>query len=179
VSDLSANEIQRPATFKIRGQLFILFVVVLSVLAMEWLESIVINKSDGHGPALFLMLAMLVISLLGANAAALGSDVVIDDSGISRKFLGIAWRKIQWDNVQIIKTRKNLESGFRSRQVRGFYVMPSKRSGGISYMSGSIMFPEKFENMDQLLVLLNYYIGKYSIKIETTANGITTSNTSL
>ena len=170
------DNLRLPAEFKFKNQILAFISMCLFSFGFLAFTLIAIRHGIGLGWGLFFtFLAMFLLLLTGITIAG-QSDIIIDDQGISRRLFWITWRSIRWDNIQVIKTFHVVAQGFRPKSVRAFAIYPSVKLPGKLTLpgSGSIAFTEGFENIGQLIELINYYATKYEIKIEIQANGIKT-----
>lgn len=173
------SELSLPAIFKFKNQMPIFFGLCIFAFACVSFTLFAISHGSGLGFGMFLMLLCLFILVLTGITILGQSNIVIDDQSISRSVFGKTWRTMRWDNVLIISTFPIVQQGFRPRTVRGFSICPSVKPIGKSYLSGKIGFTDGFENMDQLIELINHYASIHGIKLENQANGIRTLVTRL
>lgn len=171
------DDLSLPVVFKYKNRILLIIggcVLVFggwATLCAMVLDAI--RHGSGFGFAALITFVNLINSVVFGIAIAGQSDIVIDDQGISRRFFGKKWQTIRWDNVQVIKTFPVGARGFPTKIIRAFTICPTVQPLGISYRSGKIGLTDGFENMEQLIELLNHYVSKYEIKIEVQSNGVT------
>lgn len=160
------GELGLPAVFKYKRQIPNLIASLVFVGAI-WGGTIF---AISHGIAFVWGALMLFLSMFNSIVAGLAiageSDILIDAQGISRRFLGKTWQSIRWDNIRVIKTFPVGGAGFAPRIVKAYTICPAQKPHGLSYRGGKIGFWSTFNNMDQLVALMNLYIQKYKIKVE-------------
>lgn len=108
----------------------------------------------------------LVIGFVGGILILGFSDIVIDNENISRSFFGIILQAKSWSSIEKLVVRHIVYQDLNRRKlIRGF-TFRGRKSGGVMPNWVGLDFIEKAEHMNDLLNLLNYYIAKHGITIE-------------
>lgn len=168
------NGLRKPTIFKYKHQMLMLIASFVIAFGFGGFTFFAISHGIGLIYGVLFIFLTLIYFLLAGVAIAAQSDILIDDQGISRRLLGKTWRTIQWSDIKVIWTFPVTAKGFQSKAGKGFAIYTSVKPIGISYLSGGIGFTDGFENMDQLIELINHYVSKHGIKIEIQANGVKT-----
>jgi len=134
-----------------------LFIVakIRSQIGLEWLISLVFF------PILLVSSFVMILSLM---------DIMINELGISRRFLGMTWQSIEWRNVKVIKIFDGIDR--EQGKITYFNVFPIIPSKFRIVPGGKIIFNDawmvdflKFKN------IINGYILINKISIERKING--------
>jgi hypothetical protein len=99
------------------------------------------------------------------------SDILIDNRGISRYLFGKIWQDIPWEDIRLIKTYP-LTDYNTFKKTTAFNIFPSIGSSANSRWFNRIFFVEGAENMSVMLEIMNHYILKYHIEIESYMDGV-------
>lgn len=171
MTDLDESIDRGERVFKIKYYLIkIIFVNIFTL----WIAAFAIF-SITHGGGLFLGVVLSLVAIIlvpsGLGMVNRFSEIVIDDQGVSRRIFGRTLQAVRWEDVKIIKKFRIVSAGFYSRVVDSYSIYPLVKPTGVFVVTGSIGFSEGFENMEQLIGLLNYYICKHDIKVEIPSNG--------
>lgn len=114
--------------------------------------------------ALFGLIFLGSISIMGCVLVASRADVVVSDTGLSRCLWGRTLRKISWENIKKIRVLKTYHRGYR-KKVRVFHVFPARPSGFRLSPSGKIFFDES-EDLSELIEHMNRHIAAHGIPVE-------------
>lgn len=155
----------KPVVFKIKGQIIALlwlcffnFLFGFALIKMIRYEQITFSGVFG------IVTLLIVFWIIGVMIMTARSDVMIDDQGISRCFLGKIWRTIRWDNITLI-TAFPVSDGF-GKITRAYNIFPIVKPHFSFNPSGKMTFSEYMTDTPKLVELLNHYVLKYDIKIE-------------
>ena len=105
-------------------------------------------------------LLMTVVVLLGS------SDVVVDESGLSWQVARLTWKQIQWSEVQRVRVREFPDYAQKCDVTT--YVFEIGKS---HFLHRGSCIDENIENYGAMLRLLNYFIEKYHIPINSEIKG--------
>ena len=114
--------------------------------------------------ALFGLILLGCFSLIGWFLVSSMADVVVSDTGVSRRLWGRTLRGISWGNVKKIRVWKMYHRGYR-REVRVFWVFPVHPSRFRFTLSGKIWFEEP-SDMSGLIEHMNRHIAAHGIPVE-------------
>jgi hypothetical protein len=112
---------------------------------------------------IFIIFSLIFFSTTIVNMLLLKSDIVIDESGISMVLFSINWKFIMWS--QVSKIRLMDMTDYSRGLVTWFFIERLGGSRVYFFRSGSIIFNEKINNIDDLLNTINVYSHKYDITI--------------
>lgn len=104
----------------------------------------------------FSLIAWFVITSL--------ADVVVSETGVSRRLWGLTLRQISWVNVKKIRVWKMYHQAYR-RKVRVVWVLPVHPSRFRFTPSGKIAFDEP-SDMTGLIEHMNRHIAGHGIPVE-------------
>jgi hypothetical protein len=104
------------------------------------------------------------ISLIGWFVITSRADVVVSETGVSRRLWGRTLREISWGNIKKIRVFKMYDQAYR-RKVRVFHVFPVRPSGFRLSPSGKIWFDEP-EDLSALIEHMNRHIAAQRIPVE-------------
>jgi|SRR5579864_1549204 len=153
--------------FHFKGQLY--FLIAVYAIGGLFLFLGVAIETGRHGAVTFgeaiIFAAFLLFLIMGTMRFLDTSDIVVNDLGISRSILGWPWKTIQWENVRLITAFP--VSGGPDYSARAFNIFPIVKPKIRLMPSGKIMFDDKVQNASALVDLLNQYVLKHGIKIET------------
>ena len=138
-------------------KLVILILMVAQLVAKNYL---------GASVCFFGFLLFLFVGLVNVIVT---SDIVINDTGISRGAFGKVWLTIAWSNVSYIKIFDELDGGGKY-----FNIYPSTKPRPRLLLNGKMAFNDKMERSVDFIKLMNVYILSYNIKIESIVGGIKT-----
>ena len=137
-------------------------------VAVDGLAAIVVISTIRHGKiadaALFGLIFFGSFSLIGWFLIAGSADVVVSETGVSRRLWGRTLREISWGNVKKIRVWKMYHRGYR-RKVRIFWVVPVHPSRLRLTPSGKISFDEP-SDMSGLIEHMNRHIAAHGISVE-------------
>jgi len=114
--------------------------------------------------ALFGLIFLGSISIMGCFLVASRADVVVSETGVSRCLWGRTLREISWGNIKKIRVFKMYDQAYR-RKVRVFHVFPVRPSGFRLSPSGKIWFDEP-EDLSALIEHMNRHIAAQRIPVE-------------
>jgi hypothetical protein len=97
------------------------------------------------------------------------SDIVVEESGISRVFLGRRINFIAWCDIGLVTVFTLSPSGAR-RSITGYNVVPLTSSGALERMR-KIYFSSQTTDLTGLLRAMNAFMSKHDIRIEIVSNG--------
>ena len=97
------------------------------------------------------------------------SELLLDDTGITRKIFGRVCMLITWRGIKVIREQflVNQRYGGESR----IDILPTKPCDFLLRLRRTIKFSEQVENYDELIGILNQRIKQYSIRVEIYSNG--------
>ena len=105
------------------------------------------------------------------------ADVVVSETGVSRRLWGRTLKKIEWGNIKKIRVFKMYHQAYR-RKVRVVWVFPVHPSRFRFTPSGKISFDEP-SDMGGLIEHMNQHVAAHGIPVEvqvgaswSTRNGI-------
>lgn len=149
---------------------------ICTILGIVWIG----REGAQSGAVSFLVISFSFIAIATGLLLTGQSDVVIDDRGISRRIFGRTWQTIRWDNVREIRVFL-VKTVYEPNGVRAFAFYPQRKpKGGFNLTpSGKLVFREKFEDMPKLIDLMNQYVSKHGLKIESTIKNVKTPVTRL
>jgi hypothetical protein len=167
----SGDASRTSAVFKYQGQVYF-FIALLAVdslflfmgFAVE--EGKRIRQESFSSSDLFFMGLLLIFFLLQLPNLRSRSDIVVDDQGISRRFLGCTWQTIRWDNIRVILSFQLLDS-LDQKSHRQISICPAARSLFRLTPSSAMGFDDQVVNMSELIEVMNRHITQYKINIET------------
>jgi len=160
-----------PAVFKYKGQVYY-FIGLLAVDSLYFFmcfaveEGRRIRQESFSTSDLFFMGLMLIFFLLQLPVIRGRSDIVVDDLGISRRFLGWTWQTIRWNNIRVIISFPYSDSMYKKTR-REISICPSARPLFRLTPSGGMGFDDEVVDMNELIEIMNRYITQYKIQIET------------
>ena len=156
-------------TFRYEGSLYFALAMFMITGALEilyWGEELTRNVPATFQDALVYTLAVsqLAVTFLFPVAR---SDVVVDEHGIYRRFLGLwAYRRIRWDNIRRITARPVPFSPARGQtSVRGITFHPAASSFLALLPGGKFGFSDSVGNWQGLIEVMNHYIAKHRIEV--------------
>jgi hypothetical protein len=121
-----------------------------------------IFRQGWPGGVCFLLISLAFV-LAGGWVLIVGlADIVIDDEGISRMFLGAISQRMAWIHVARIHI-SNSESPEDGQSVRSFLFVSSKGPG--NFFSRRITFQESKQGMSDLLNKMNSCVAHYGVRI--------------
>jgi hypothetical protein len=135
-------------------------------------------KSGFTFTTLWICLLCTITGIAGIISVFGSSDIIIDNQGISRLLFGKIWQDIPWENVGLIKTYPLMDYN-TLKKITAFNIFPSVGSSANSRWFNRIAFVEGAENMSAMLGIINKYVLKYNIKVESVVNGVSTTCTHL
>lgn len=164
--DIQKNTVAtKSVVFKIKGQvLVLLWVCALTLLFGFILIDMIRTGRETFEGGLAIVLLLMFFWVMGFMLMVGRSDVIIDDQGISRCFLGKTWRTIRWDNIMRI-TKFPVSDGF-GKIVKGYNIFPKVKPRFSFNPSGKMTFGEYMDDIPKLIEMLNFYVLKYDIKVE-------------
>jgi hypothetical protein len=166
-----------PKIFKFKGLLPALTALTLVVLACL-VSAVAILATGGASSSVVFFIGITVFFVfLGLIFLVSKSDLVIDDSGISRSLAGKQIQNIPWKCVQRVTTYPVRGAGVR-RGVTAYNIFASS-SARSDTRTRKIYFSDQSVDIVGLIDAMNVYITKYQIKVERLADGRTTSQKSL
>lgn len=157
--------------FKLRGLILILSVTFLIWCLCGFLGALMIRQESVIKGVLFLVGTMAPFTFLGAVFLIGKSKICISQKGISRRFLCGDLQAMKWNDVEIIKVFP-MGRGPRGRNLTGINIISTQPHRGI--LSRKIWLAEEIDDINELIEVLNRYIGKYQIPVERTVGGVTT-----
>jgi len=147
-----------------------LFILIVILCFSAFFTTAEVVASDYSGGFAFFLFATIFFLFLGAHWIAGWSDIIIDERGISRSILGMSWRVIKWEDIRFILIRESFDPNARKKFK--FYEINSISKPKSEILSGAKMtISERMEQPREFIELINKYISKYNIKVESTVNG--------
>lgn len=110
------------------------------------------------------LLGWCVVVLLVVNALLQGSDILVDDGGITRVFCGVRWKSIEWQDVCRIRLR-NMRSFDSGRKIR-IICFDTKSAQRQFFGRFGTAFSDEVQNRDAMISLINRYLLKYELSVE-------------
>jgi len=160
-------------TFKLYKPGVIIAWLLILIPAFSYFMIIEIMAKEYFG-VFFCSLALLFFILMAMIGIQGLSDIVIGENGISRAAFGKTWQVIQWDNIKYI-TVFDLRDRANNKMYRTLNIYPVVKPRFRFLINGKMVFGERMERPTEFIALLNKYIGKYDIKIESVMGGIKTT----
>jgi hypothetical protein len=158
-----------PTVFKCNTRIWFTFSLTLVVFFSSAYISFIVEQQG----SLFKGLAILFCGILMCTFSVLisinqQSDLVINDQSISKSLFGKTWRSVEWKNVREIHI--GLVPRFSKPPVKCCWIYPSleSRSGT---KCGVISIGYERKDIVALLEVINHYISKYDIKIQSRIPG--------
>jgi hypothetical protein len=105
-------------------------------------------------------------SVIGTLLVLSMSEIVVNDSGLSRRLWGKTLATIRWDNIRLIRTFEMFHPALR-RKVRFVNVFPTKPSGFRLLPSGMFSFGEDYDSFDDVVRCLRGRVAAQGIPVET------------
>jgi hypothetical protein len=150
--------------FKFKG--FIPAFVALVLFAGLWVffAFVIPMAGAGLGGVVFCLCVAVLLLALGRVFLISKSDLVMDDQGVTRIFLGKEVQSIPWTGVQRIVAYPVRGAGV-SHNVTAYNILalssPAARS-----KTRKIYFNDQSTDLTALLDCLNFYAGKHGLKVE-------------
>ncbi len=113
---------------------------------------------------LFALIFLGGMSMIGWFVITSLADVVVSETGVSRRLWGLTLRGISWGNIKTIRVFKMYHRAYR-RKVRVFHVLPVRPSGFRLSPSGKITFDEP-EDLSDLIEHMNRRLAAHAIPVE-------------
>ncbi len=174
-SDLK-NEPTIAFKFKYKLLFAALVVLIVSILLSG---SIVGYIRQGTG--LGMLIIAFVMSLFCVFVSFLvfigRSDVLIDNTGITRVLFGKIIRRINWDNVKLVRVSP-LSRWDSRKQVSAYNIFASSRNA-TSPRTRRIYFGDYGVDVHELISVINFYINEYKIPVEKIIDGKRVSTNSI
>lgn len=123
-----------------------------------------IRQGRAADAALFGVIFFGCLSLIGWFVTTDQADVVVSETGVSRRLWGRTLREISWGNVKKIRVWKMYHRGYR-RKVRIFWVVPVHPPRFRLTPTGKISFDEP-SDMSGLIEHMNRHIAAHGIPVE-------------
>lgn len=136
----------------------LLFFSVVEIMASQYFGALICFA----GLVLFILADLLNIFMT--------ADIVVDENGISRTTFGKVWQSMAWRDVRIIKVFDKI-----GRKGRSFNIYPILKQDSGIFFSGKMAFGDEMGRSDDFFCLLNSFILRYNINIESTIGGIKTN----
>ncbi len=176
MSNHSDDSRRKSSVFKFEGQGYLL--IAVSLISGLFLFLGFAIETGRNGPAssgeLIVIGGFLLFFFMGILILRQQSAIVIDEQGISRCLWGWKWQTIRWDNIRVIKVSPYFHPVVK-KMVRVFRIYPSVPPRFRFFPAGGMAFVGLAVKMSELIEIMNDYVARHKIKIETLENGISTS----
>lgn len=155
-------------TFQYRG-LVLVVLWTATVFFMSLFLAIVAILNDAQHKnitqaVIFVLLASVFILAVAWVLIASRSDIKIDAKGISRSIFGVVWQAIEWRNIKVIRCFPTSRGA--GEASKSFSIHPLARPKFSLALKGIMVFSNQFDEVDELLNLLNEYIRLHNIRVE-------------
>lgn len=153
-----------PNRFKFKG--FIPAFVALMLFAGLWVffAFVIPMEGGGFGGVVFCLCIAVLLLALGRVFLISKSDLVMDDEGVARLFLGRKIQSIPWTSVQRIVAYPVRAAG-ASQKVTAYNILALPSSAARS-KKRKIYFNDQSTDLTGLLDCLNFYATKHGLKVE-------------
>ena len=163
------TSIEEDVTFSFHRPFWVGIWLVL-MLSAGIFFAVVEAENGEYGGSLFFILGFAFFVYLGVYSTAGVSDICLSKKGISRKIFGKSWQIILWDNVRLISLREWSDVNTREKS-KHVAIFPALKQKIRLFPSGKIAFSDKMENSREFIDLLNEYIRRHHIRIESYLDG--------
>ena len=152
----------KPVTFSILGAFVIVPGLFVLGAAMQ-------GPLPWGGVATFLFFSVF-FSIFLAMFIMDSSELLLDETGLSRKIYGRVCMQIPW--IGIISIRETFQITKRGEHRIWIEVIPDKRADLALRLRRSIVTSDQIESFDDLIAMLNERVNQYSIRVDVRTKGI-------
>ncbi|MFK2875829.1 hypothetical protein [Rhodanobacter hydrolyticus] len=132
--------------------------------------TVAVTVSAGFGQGALAVLGLFpLLAIVWYSAFIMESDLVIDDTGISKVFKGKTLQSLDWENIKSFKNLTIVAPG--GKVSRFFHVHPIKKSKIHILSGGRVVFSSRMYNFEEFVKLINGYIKFYRIRVDVVNNG--------
>lgn len=135
-----------------------------------FMGSQVVAQSGWVVATVFFTIAFLFIFWYGGMVVLGASDIVIDDTGISRVLFGMTWVRITWKNMSRIVCFDVYYSRWR-RNVMAYNLFPIVKPKIRLLPTGKMWITGNIKNIDLLREAINEQAVKNGVQMQSRQNG--------
>jgi len=146
--------------------LFAIFVgfVVIAVMVFD-------RHQFDRGFAIFLWSFSWWFLIIGTVYTLNSLDLLVNDSGLARIVFGKPCQRLAWDEIRMI--REYSQTSRADAQIRRYLRIYPRQSSFLKFrLIRTMLISEKIDGFDELINVMNDYITRHSIRIETSADGL-------
>lgn len=171
VREMNSDLKNEPAiAFKFKYKLF--FAALMALIVSLLLSGSIVGYLR-QGTGFGMLIVAFVISLFCVFVSLLvfigRSDILIDDTGITRVLFGKIIRRISWNNVSLVRISP-LSRWDSRKQVSAYNIFASSKDA-TSPRTRRIYFGDYGVEVNELISVMNFYISKYKIPVEKIIDG--------
>lgn len=124
-------------------------------------------EQDGFSSSSYFFISLLCFLLISAIAEfSISMDLLIDEGGIHRVFLGRSVLYLRWSDIKMIKDV--VKKSLAGRSIRSFYVVPNNKASLRFWPGRWIRFADNMKDFHGFVDVMNKQIKLHNIRIEIT-----------